>query len=100
MPPTNFGIGCCGSPTDRLIGGLPGLMSAIRSVSRTKGERLVAGVAGGVCGAAEAIGPKSRERPAQKIGPDHRSARVKARLTNKNLAFRHFRTRANFIQPN
>jgi DNA polymerase-1 len=33
------GIACCGSPTDRLIGGLPGAMPAISSVKRTKGER-------------------------------------------------------------
>ena len=33
------GTGCCGSPTDRLMAGLPGLISAISSVSRTKGER-------------------------------------------------------------
>src|SRR4029434_2104577 len=37
--PTKAGIGCCGSPTERLIGGLPGSMPAINSVSRTKGER-------------------------------------------------------------
>ena len=38
--PTNGGIGCCGSPTDRLIAGLPGAMPAMSSVSRTNGERL------------------------------------------------------------
>ena len=30
---------CCGSPTDRLMTGLPGSMPAMRSFSRTKGER-------------------------------------------------------------
>ena len=40
--PDEGGIGCCGSPTERLIGGLPGSMPAISSVSRTNGERLSA----------------------------------------------------------
>src|SRR6185312_4239570 len=44
--PTKDGIGCCGSPTDKLITGLPGLMSAISSVSRTNGDRPPAGAAG------------------------------------------------------
>src|SRR5438270_382863 len=35
--PTNGGIGCCGSPTERLIAGLPGAMSANCSASRTTG---------------------------------------------------------------
>ena len=39
LGPTKDGIGCCGSPTDRLMAGLPGSMPAISSVSRTKGER-------------------------------------------------------------
>ena len=41
-----IGIGCCGSPTERLMAGLPGSMSAISSVSRTNGERLSTAGAG------------------------------------------------------
>src|SRR5262249_60697422 len=37
--PTKSGIECCGSPTDKLMGGLPGSMPAMSSVNRTKGER-------------------------------------------------------------
>ena len=37
--PTNGGIGCCGSPTARLIGGLPGGVSPMSSRARTKGDR-------------------------------------------------------------
>src|SRR5262249_23593103 len=36
---TNAGTPCCGSPTARLIGDLPGSMSLKSSRSRTKGER-------------------------------------------------------------
>src|SRR3569833_223708 len=36
---TKSGTACCGSPTERLIGGLPGWMPAMRSDRRTKGER-------------------------------------------------------------
>src|SRR5213075_2013104 len=40
ISPTNGGIGCCGSPTVRLIGGLPGSCPGSSSVSRMNGERV------------------------------------------------------------
>ena len=43
--PTKSGMACCGSPTDRLMTGLPGSMPAMRSVRRTKGERLFSAAA-------------------------------------------------------
>jgi hypothetical protein len=53
--PTKAGIGCCGSPTERLIGGFPGARPAISSVSRTKGERDSSAGAVGLKGARWAI---------------------------------------------
>src|ERR1700738_4273467 len=37
--PTKSGTGCCGSPNDSVINGLPGLYGAKSSVSRANGER-------------------------------------------------------------
>src|ERR1700730_17040971 len=37
--PTNSGTGCCGSPNDSVINGLPGLYGAKSSVSRANGDR-------------------------------------------------------------
>ncbi len=53
--PTKDGIGCCGSPTDRLMAGLPGAMPAISSVSRTNGERASTAGAGMVEGSRWAV---------------------------------------------
>src|SRR6185312_4813784 len=53
--PTKAGTGCCGSPTDRLIGGLPGDSPAMSSVRRTKGERESTAGAGVWLGSREAV---------------------------------------------
>ncbi len=59
---------CCGSPTDRLMAGLPGAMPAISSVSRTNGERPSTAGAGMLEGSRWAVimgmAVNKRERPA------------------------------------
>src|SRR5215470_9459693 len=81
---TNAGTPCCGSPTARLIGGLPGSMSLKSSRSRTKGERPTsarAGEGGGTRSAAVMNIDKAAPAPAAPGMSYHRCGEVKARLT-------------------
>src|SRR5215510_10122454 len=100
---TNAGTPCCGSPTARLIGGLPGSMSLKSSRSRTKGERPTsarAGEGGETRSAAVMNIDKAAPAPAAPGMSYHRCGEVKARLTNRGvrefaafsepLIFRHY----------
>src|SRR5262245_16369721 len=81
---TNAGTPCCGSPTARLIGGLPGSMSPNSSRSRTKGERPASartGEGGGTRSAAVMNIDKAAPAPAAPGMSYHRCGEVKARLT-------------------
>src|SRR5262249_19183670 len=81
---TNAGTPCCGSPTARLIGGLPGSMSLKSSRSRTKGERPTSartGEGGETRSAAVMNIDKAAPAPAAPGMSYHRCGEVKARLT-------------------
>src|SRR5262249_21579588 len=81
---TNAGTPCCGSPTAKLIGDLPGSMSPKSSRSRTKGERPTAAREGGGGGALGG-GERNRKRAGRAAAAPgmsyHRCGEVKARLT-------------------
>src|SRR5262249_38505989 len=81
---TNAGTPCCGSPTAKLIGGLPGSMSLKSSRSRTKGERPTSARTGEGGGARSAAGSKiykAAPAPPPQGMSYHRCGEVKARLT-------------------
>src|SRR5215468_3787525 len=81
---TNAGTPCCGSPTARLIGDLPGSMSLKSSRSRTKGERPTSartGEGGETRSAAVMNIDKAAPAPAAPGMSYHRCGEVKARLT-------------------
>src|SRR5262245_30868462 len=81
---TNAGTPCCGSPTARLIGDLPGSMSPKSSRSRTKGERPTSartGEGGETRSAAVMNIDKAAPAPAAPGMSYHRCGEVKARLT-------------------
>src|SRR5215475_15974204 len=97
---TNVGTPCCGSPTARLIGGLPGSMSPKSSRSRTKGERPTsarAGEGGGTRSAAVMNIDKAAPAPAAPGMSYHRCGEVKARLTNGPKRHLHERKRDDII---
>src|SRR5215510_3009758 len=81
---TNAGTPCCGSPTAKLIGDLPGSMSPKSSRSRTKGERPTSartGEGGETRSAAVMNIDKAAPAPAAPGMSYHRCGEVKARLT-------------------
>src|SRR5262245_14253106 len=89
---TNAGTPCCGSPTAKLIGDLPGSMSPKSSRSRTKGERPTSartGEGGEARSAAVKQLDKAGPAPAAPGMSYHRCGEVKARLT-----FNHFHNRS------
>src|SRR5215813_15401151 len=77
--PTKGGIGCCGSPTERLMARWPGFTSANSSASRTNGERVSTRGGGGEIGSALFIGCYGVVPPPSW---HHRWSEVKTRLTN------------------
>src|SRR5262245_36802634 len=81
---TNAGTPCCGSPTAKLIGDLPGSMSPKSSRSRTKGERPTSartGEGGEPRSPAVMNIDKAAPAPAAPGMSYHRCGEVKARLT-------------------
>src|SRR5262244_2155303 len=81
---TNAGTPCCGSPTAKLIGDLPGSVSPRSSRSRTKGERPTSartGEGGETRSAAVMNIDKAAPAPAAPGMSYHRCGEVKARLT-------------------
>src|SRR6516225_98306 len=80
---TNAGTPCCGSPTAKLIGDLPGSMSPKSSRSRTKGERPTSartGEGGETRSAAVMNIDKAAPASAAPGMSYHRCGEVKARL--------------------
>src|SRR5215468_4929729 len=97
---TNAGTPCCGSPTAKLIGDLPGSLSPKSSRSRTKGERPTSartGEGGETRSAAVMNIDKAAPAPAAPGMSYHRCGEVKARLTNAAKRHRHERTRDDII---
>src|SRR5215471_15638917 len=85
--PTKEGIGCCGSPTERLITGLPGFRLPMSSARRTNGERASAARAVDAAASRSAFVMDMDKTGAPAAWKHLRSGKVKARLTIARRGF-------------